>query len=485
MSDIMATPPQPINYTGLMVQPDPVGNFLKAAQAQAGIGLTNAQTQNVQQSALLQSLAAQRQQQFQQQWQQFSQNPTPQSAVQMAMANPEWATNVTSAWNQYNEQQRQQKIDLSAPVAASLQNGRYDLASRLVQDHIDAITNTPGYDRDPQMMNDLQGAKRMLSTIQGDQDSGTKNALSMLYGSLAAAMGPQDFMHHFGQGATMPATVAAAQFAPAQAAANVGLTASQAQDLQSAIQRRAADFQLDQNRFQADLQLKLRQMNYEQTAPNMDPNTRQIVTSGALDSVQHGQMADRLGTLLNNVGTLSQNGQWVSGKPEDVRNFWQNIWGSQDDLASMRTEYQSVMKSLSGFGQAGISDKDFKTLESGFPAKNADPQQIVSFLSSFRNASLRAARVSDGSSTWAGTFGWMGPAKYDANVGGVQVGKGTTFAQYMKQNLAAGSGMPSAFPAPTAAPGVQLGVPAAGTPGAPAPAFSGGMSYLNKYLTGQ
>ncbi|AOJ10335.1 hypothetical protein [Burkholderia mayonis] len=486
MSDIMATPPQPINYTGLQIQPDPVGNFLKAAQAQAGIGLTNAQTQNVQQSALLNSLAAQRQQQFQQQWQQFSQNPTPQSAVQMAMANPEWADSITSAWNRYNEQERQQKLDASAPVLASLQNGRYDLASKLVQNHIDAIQNTPGYDSNPHMQEDLAGAQQMLSVIKADQQGGTKDALSTLTASLVAAMGLPNFMQHFAQGATMPATIAAAQFAPVQAAANVGLTEAQTQNIGSEIANRAAQFGLSQNAFQADLQLKLRAMNYQQTAPNMDESTRQIVTTGALDSVQHGQMADRVGSLLSNVATLNQAGQWASGKPEDVRNFWQNFWGSQDNVSSLRNEYQSIMKGVSGYGQAGLSDADRKALETGFPAKNASPDQIVQFLSSMRNASLRAARISDGSSSWAGSFGWMGPAKYDANVGGVQVAKGTTFAQFMKQNLASGSGTPSAFAAPTAAPGVQLKPPAGTAPGAPsAPVFDGSMSYLNKYLTGQ
>ncbi|TAM07259.1 MAG: hypothetical protein EPN70_03545 [Paraburkholderia sp.] len=485
MSDIMAMPPQPVNYTGLQIQADPIGAFQKAAalqNTQAQTGLLNAQAQDVQQSALLRSLAAQRQQNFQQQWQQFSQNPTPQGAVQMAMSNPEWAQQVQGAWNGFNEQQRQQKLDFIAPIVSSLQNGRGDLATNLVQQHIDAITNTPGYEKDPQMQQDLAGAKQMLSTIE----SNPKAALAQLYGTAAAAQGPQDFMFHFGQGAMMPSTIAAAQYAPAQALASVGLTNAQAQDLQSVIQNRAATFQLDQNKFLADLQLKLRDLNYTQTAPNMDENTRNIVTSGALDSVQHGQMADRVGTLLSNVATLNQNGQWVSGKPEDVRNFWQNIWGSQDNVSSLRNEYQSIMKGVSGYGQAGLSDADRKVLEQGLPAKNANPDQIVQFLGSMRNASLRAARISDGSSSWAGTFGWMGPAKYDANVGGVQIAKGTTFAQFMKSSLSANSGAPSAFAAPTAAPGVQIGPQTFTQPnGQPGGNMSGPLARYSKYLTGQ
>ncbi|RBL65761.1 hypothetical protein C3E98_041215, partial [Pseudomonas sp. MWU13-2625] len=158
--------------------------------------------QDLQQSALLLSLAAQRQQAFQQQWQQLSQNPTPQTAVQLEMANPEWATQVQNAWGGYNEQQRQQKMDLASPIYPTLLNGRPDLAEKQIQQHVDAIQNTPGYESNPQLQQDLNGAKQVLGLIQGDQQNGTRNAQAFLGGTLAAAMGPQDFMSHFGQGAT-------------------------------------------------------------------------------------------------------------------------------------------------------------------------------------------------------------------------------------------------------------------------------------------
>lgn len=486
MSDIMATPPQPVNYTGLQIQADPVGNFLKASQAQAQIGLTGAQTQQTQQQTALMGLAQQRQQQYQQQYQQFVQNPTPQAAIKLATANPEYSATVQSAWNGFNEQQRQQKLDTFSPIYSSLLNGRSDIADNLMQNHIDAVQNTPGYENNPQMTQDLNVAKQVHSLIQFDQQNGTKHAQAFMGSTLAAAMGPQDFQQHFAQSQTMPATVATANIAPVQAAANVGQTQALTQDIGSIIQNRAAMFGLDQNQFQANLQLKLRQMNYEQNAPSMAPQTRMQADQDAADSVSHGMMAQRIGTLAQNVGALDQNGQWSAGKPEDVRAGWQNFFGSQDQLNTVRNEYQQVMGSIGGFGGAGLSEADKKTLAQGFPAKNADPQQITAFLQSFQNASLRAARMSDAKSSWAYSFGRLGPATQDADVGGIQVAKGTTFPAFMRSMLATGSQAPSPYAAPNAAPGVQINQPQSGAQSAPSgnQTFTGSLSYLNRYTGG-
>lgn len=486
MSDIMATAPQPVNYSGMQVQPDPVNNFLKASQAQASIGLTQAQAQQTQQQTALLGMAQQRQQAFSDQWQQFVKNPTPMAAIQMATANPEWSAALSSSWNNYTDAQRQQTINQLAPIAASLQNGRYDIANDLVQQHIDAVQNTPGYEGNQQLQSELATARDAQKLIQADQQNGTKNAQAYLWGTLAASMGPQDFATHFVQGQAAPASIQSANMAPAATAANIGLTQSQSQDLQSIIQNRAATFGLDQQKFQTDVGLKVRELNYMQNAPNMDPTLRAQADQSAADSVAHDQMAQRIGTLAQNVGALNASGQWVAGKPEDIRAGWQNFWGNQDQVNTIRNEVQSVSNSLGAFGGAGLSAQDKKNLTAGLPAKNADPDQIQAFLQSLQNASLRAARMADGKSSWAYSFGRLGPATQDANIGGIQVARGTTFPQFMSQLLKAGSTAPSPFAAPNAAPGVQINQPAQPAQGGQGGGqFGGNLSYLNKYTGGQ
>ncbi|MGS1071530.1 hypothetical protein [Burkholderia glumae] len=468
----------PVNYTGMQIQADPVGSFLKAAQMQAQTGLMNSEAQQVQQSAIGQQLTNQRAQSYQNAYQNFSANPTPQGAIQLAAAYPEIGAHLPGAWQQYNEQARQQELTNLAPVVASLQNNRYDLASQLLQNHIDAINNTPGADQDPQMQKELAGARQLQQSVQNDAQTGGKGTLAGLYGTLAAAMGPQDFMTHFGQGQTMGPTIATASIAPAQAQANVGLTNAQTADVNSIIANRAGQFGLDQQRLQADVGFKLRAMNYEQNAPAMQPEMRAQADQAAVDSVAYGQMADRTGNLAQQIGAMDQNGKWVSGVPGNIVSGWQNLWGSQGDMNTLRQEYQQVMGTLGAFGGAGVSSGDKKNLSPGIPAKDASPGQIKEFLQSFQNAQVRAARIADAKSSWAYSFGRLGPATSDQTIGGVQVAKGTSFPQFMSQMLKTNSTAPSPFPAPNANPGVQTG---AGTGGQP---FSGGLSYLNKY-TGQ
>lgn len=483
MSDIMVAAPQPVNYTGMQIQADPVNSFLKASQAQAQIGLLGAQQQLTQQQAGLTQLQNQRQQQYNDQLQQFRANPTPQAAAQLAMSLPELATNVSSAWNQYNEATRQQKLDQFTPVYSSLLNGRPDLAENLIQKHVDAIQNTPGYESNSSLQTDLNGAQNLLKMIQADQKNGTQYAQAYMGATMAAAMGPDNFLAHIGQGATVPASIQSANMLPAQTAANISATQSQAQDLQSIIANRAATFGLDQQKFQTDVGLKLRELNYTQNAPSMPPGLRAQADQEAADSVAHDQMAQRIGTLAKNVGALNGAGQWATGKPEDVRAGWQNFWGDQDQVNTIRNEVQAVSNTLGALNGIGLAPKDAKTISAGLPSKNANADQIQSFLQSLQNASLRAARINDGKSSWAYAFGRLGPATQDADIGGVQVAKGTTFPQFMSQMLKAGSTAPSPIGAPNAPPGVQINAPGQEAQSGGTPALSGALSRYSKYMT--
>jgi hypothetical protein len=470
MSDIMAAPPQPVNYTGLMVQPDPVGSFLKAAQAQGNINLTNAQAQDVQQSALLQSLAAQRQQNFQQQWQQFSQNPTPQGAVQMAMTNPEWAQQITGSWNQYNEQQRQQKLDFISPVVSSLQNGRNDLAQGLIENHIDAIQNTPGYQNDPALQQDLNGAKQMLSTVQSDTQNGTKNALSYLYGTLAAAQGPQDFLTHFGQGATMPANIAAANVAPAQAQANVGLTRAETGQVQAATGQTQAQTQSIANDANMAVQNWIRQYNFPQLSPEQNNQLNGLAMNAATANNRANQF-DNLANALNNA--LSGN-DWKSGISGSVSGKLQQVFGTQDPLSVVRNGLQAVTSTPEYAVLLANGDPNAKTLSQGIPA-NADASYIKTQLQAMSNLSRIQARMSDVSAQWMSVNGGsLGIATRDFTIGDTKVAAGTPFSAVLMKAVEPGSKFPSAYP------------PASGTAGLSnaGPSFSGNLSYLNKYTSG-
>lgn len=473
MSDIMATPPQPVNYTGLMVQPDPIGAFQKAAtlqNTQAQTGLLNAQAQDVQQSALLRSLAAQRQQAFRDQWQQFSQNPTPQTAVQMAMANPEWATQVQSAWGGYNEQQRQQKLDLASPIYSTLLNGRPDLAEKLIQQHVEAIQNTPGFESNPQMQQDLNGAKQVLGLIQGDQQNGTRNAQAFLGGTLAAAMGPQDFMSHFGQGATMPATIATANVAPALAQANVGLTNAQTGQLQASTGQTQAQTQAIVNDANMAVQNWVRNYNFPQLSPEQNNQLNGLAMNAAAANNRANQF-DNLNGALDKA--LSGN-EWKSGISGSVMGKLQQVFGTQDPLSVVRNGIQAVTSSPEYGVLLANGDPNAKTLSQGIPP-NADAQYIKTSLQAMSNLSRIQARMSDISAQWMSVNGGsLGIATRDFTIGNTKVAAGTPFSAVMMKAIEPGSKFPSTYPAPNGTAGLSNA----------GPQFSGNLSYLNKYTSG-
>ncbi|TDV06070.1 hypothetical protein [Paraburkholderia caballeronis] len=470
MSDIMASAPQPVNYTGLQVQADPVGSFMKSQALQSTMNLQGAQAQDLQQSALLQSLAAQRQKNFQQQWQQFSQNPTPQGAVQMAMSWPEMAQPIQGAWGSYNEQQRQQELDQISPVYSTLINKRPDVAENLVQQHIDAIQNTSGYQNDPQLQQQLTGAKRLLSLIQQDQQNGTNNAQAYLGGTLAAAMGPQDFMAHFGQGATMPASVAAANVAPAQAQAALAQTQAQAAQTQAEAGQTQARTAAIANDANMAVQNWIRNYNFPQLSPEQNNQLNGLAMNAATANNRANQF-DNLTQALN--GLISGN-EWKSGISGSVAGKLQQVFGTQDPLSVVRNGLQAVTSSPEYAMLLANGDPNAKTLAQGIPA-NADAQYIKTSLQAMSNLSRIQARMNDVSAQWMSVNGGsLGIATRDFTIGNTKVAAGTPFSAVLMKAVEPGSKFPSAYQAPSGTAGLSNA----------GPTFSGNLSYLNKYTSG-
>ncbi|WP_104656528.1 hypothetical protein [Ralstonia insidiosa] len=505
MADISSALPQAANYTGMQVQPDPVGSFLKAANLNAQTGLLGAQTQQTQAQSALTGINVARQQAYPAMLQQVLQNPTPSNFSALTAMFPDQHAAITSSFDMNQLAQRQAVIQPMAQAYSAMLNGRPDLALGIVQQQRDALVNSNPNTNDPAVQQKLQHADTLISQIQNDP----KAATGLMGATLSSVLPPNEFAQMFGSFMTTPATVgtananasiaqAKASTAPAQAMADLGLTQAQTRNIGSEIDNRAAQFGLQQQEFHTNVALKLRELDYAQNVPNMRGNTAEIVNSSAMDSVQHGMQADRIQSALSNIDSLKQQGRWTTGVLADMRARGQSVTGSQDDWNSLRTEYNSLRNgSIFSTVQGGrTTDADLRVLQQGFPDANANPAQIETFLNSMRNVELRQARADEGKAAWGSAFGYMGPATHDATVGGQQVAKGTSYADFSKTRLATLATTPSAFAAPTAGPGVQVNNPSAQQPqGQPAPGqqppgqaypstLSGPLARYNRYLTG-
>jgi hypothetical protein len=462
MSDIMATPPQPVNYTGMMVQPDPVGSFLKAAGAESQINLQNAQAAQAGAMANMQSFQLQRQRAYLPMLQQALQNPSPSNFAALSAMFPDMHEALTSSYNMERQAQQQDVVMPMAQTYASLLNGRPDLALNIVQQQRDALANSGADPNDPAFQQKMQHADTLIQQIQNDP----KAATGLIGASLSSFMPPDQFAKTFADYLNEPSTLqkataeagtasATAAVAPQQAQANLAETQTNVANIQNQMQQRVAAFGLDQQKFQTDTQLRLADLRYKQMVPNMAPGMAEQQATAVAQSQQLQQSADRATGIATQINGLVQNNQWGSvGVKGDAAMTLQNLLGSQDAVNDLKKEYAS-MRASALFSQVGggrTTDADLKQISQGFPSANADPQQLTAWLNSYANIQRRMAQYNDAKADWISAAGSMGKLPRDGSVLGVQVPAGTSFNDFMARGI---GGAQSNVTPPTAAPGAM------------------------------
>lgn len=473
MSDIMATPAQPINYTGLMVAPDPVGAFMKsqnlqantnllgqqAAQAGAGANLENAQAGLASAQTNTAAYALQRQKMYIPMMNEVLQNPTPSNFAALTAAFPDNHAAITSAYDMSQTGQKMAVIQPMAQAYTAMLNNRPDLALNIVQQQRDALTNSNADPSDPAYQQKIAHADALINTIKTDP----KTATGLMGATLSSVLTPSEFGTTFAPFMSMPATVgqANAQATTAQATASVAPQVAQTElsqkqaDVANTInqtQQRVATFGLDQQKFQADTAIKMAQLRYQTQFPNL-PSEAQTGIADAVGQAQMAQMsADRAEGIAQRIQADPNYGSGIKGRANAAV---QDFFGSQDESNNLRKEYTAMRTSavFSQISNGRTTDNDLKVINQGFPDANADTQQISTFLHSFANVQRRMAVYQDAKSDWMSNVGSMGKAPHDISVQGVIVPQGTTFNDYMKR------GAPNAVPAvtpPSAGPGQDV-----------------------------
>jgi hypothetical protein len=460
MSDIMATPPQPVNYTGLQVQPDPVGTFLKAANTQAQTGLMNAQASQAGAMANMQQFQLQRQQQYYPMLQQALQNPTPSNFAALSAMFPDQHEAISSSYEMERQQQQQSVVQPMAQAYVSLLNNRPDLALNIVQQQRDALVNSGADPNDPAYQSKLQHADALMQQIQTDP----RAAAGLMGATLSSYMKPDDFSRTFADYMKEPATIAQANadattaqakaaVAPQQAQADVAQTQANVANIYNTMQQRVASFGLDQQKFQTDTQLRLADLRYKQMVPNMASGMAEQQAQAVSDSQLRQQEADRTDGLAQQIQGMVSNGQWTSGIGGSAKMTLQDVLGSQDAVNDLKKSYTAARASgiFSQISNGKTTDSDLKQINGGFPENESDPNQLVSFLHSWSNVNRRIAQYNDAKADWISAAGSMGKLPRDGNVLGVQVPAGTSFNDFMARGLPNAQGNvtpPSAPPGP-------------------------------------
>lgn len=460
MSDIMATPPQPINYTGLQVPADPIGAFMKSANLQSGTNLQNAQAAQAGAMANMQSFQLQRQRQYYPMLEQVLQNPTPSNFAALTGMFPDEHAAITSAYDMSRTGQQQSVIQPVAQAYSAMLNNRPDLALNIVQQQRDALVNSNTNPNDPQFQQQMQHADQLMNTIKTDPRAAT----GLMGATLSSVLQPDQFAQMFSNFMTQPATVgkanaeaataqANASVAPQQAQANLDQTQANVANINNQMQQRVAAFGLDQQKFQADTAMRMSQLRYQQMVPNMAAGMAEQQATAVSESQMRQQEADRTQGLASQIQGMVNNGQWSSGIAGGAKMTLQDVLGSQDAVNDLKKSYAAARASgiFSQIQNGKTTDADLKQINQGFPDKESDPTQLVSFLNSWSNVNRRIAQYNDAKADWISAAGSMGKLPRDGTVLGVQVPAGTSFNDFMARGLANAQGNvtpPNAPPGP-------------------------------------
>lgn len=464
----------PINYTGLQVQADPVGSYLKGLQGATNIADQQAQIQQRTVQNQQQQFALNQLQNYQTDAQAVMQNPTAQNISQLALKYPQQGEALRANWNLLNGAQQQAELTEGAQVFGALHSGQPDVAANLLEQRIAAQQAAGQPTQNEQMLLNMvktnpqqaQGYLGItLASIKPDQFGATFNTIQS--NQRADQLQPATVQEKQGQADV--ATANAAQ-APAAAAANVAKTQADIANVNDQMQNRAATFGLDVDKFKADTQQKLATLAYNQRVPKLGEGMGAQQAQSVATAAQAQQMSSQAQQLAQQFTQAAPN--MSGGIGATIAGGWRNLFGTQNQYDALRKQYAALRTqgiTASKFG-GSMSDADLKLINSGFPADNAPPEQVASWLGAFSRIQDRTAQQENAKAEWISQAGTVGNAPTDIQVAGVLVPKGMSFNEFISKNpnLGAALQQPNIKVSPQqAGPGAGVLTPQGGAAAAP------------------
>jgi hypothetical protein len=163
------------------------------------------------------------------------------------------------------------------------------------------------------------------------------------------------------------------------------------------------------------------------------PESARTIVNQSADAVfaarSRAQNATSLAEKFEQVysqGTLTRAGDIIG-----------NVVGSQGASQRLRQEYERLANSetIKSLPPGTATEKEFTVIRAGFPAANAPPSAVRDFLKSLERLSRYEEAYQDARGQWAAANGQLGPARRDFTIDGIQVPRGTTFANFGRQYL--------------------------------------------------
>jgi hypothetical protein len=215
-----------------------------------------------------------------------------------------------------------------------------------------------------------------------------------------------------------------------QTAANIRNIDDQIRDRTNRFNLDSSRLRLDQDRLQSDVEARLYESNQKLTTV-LDATGVKIVNDAAVAASSAQQSAGR---MLDLADQLSKQPRF-SGAAASVSEWLKQTTGNQDVVSQLRTEYTRLRNSqaIKSLPPGVATDKDIELALKGIPPETANPATLASFLRGMAKMSQIEAVTEEAKADWVSSNGSLGRARSDIDIGGIQVPRGTSYPEFLRQ----------------------------------------------------
>lgn len=399
MSGLLAQLPQVPNYLPNIQSP-----FEAAVQGlQVGQVFGEAATAQQQRESLKNAMQA------------FQRNPSSQTLTPLLTALPPQSAEVMRKhWQDMETGQREATLAFGGQLMSSILADRTDIAADLLTQRAVAAENS-GNAADAKFNRD------MAELVRVNPQAALGLGASMLGGTEAGVRMMENILKARGAPTTERTAIAGARSAEAKATteeATAGVApeaaAAEVEYKRAAIEKIYADITDKQG--------------------EIPESARTIVNQSADALFQARSRAQNVASLAERFRNAWNDGRGLFTRAGDALG---DAVGSQSEQRRLRQEYERLANSetIRALPPGPATEKEFAVIRAGLPSATSDVTTITEFLRSIERLSRYDEAYQDARGQWAAANAGLGPSRRDFIIDGIEIPRGTTFANFARQYL--------------------------------------------------
>ena len=357
----------------------------------------------------------QRRESLQSAMQAFQRNPSSQTLTPLLTSLPPQSAEVLRKhWEGMEAGQRDSQIAFGGQAMSAILAGRPDLAGDLFTQRATAFENAgradeAKFNRD---MAELVKINPQFALAFGAATFGTSEGGERMLKNILAARGA-------------PTAERTAIAGARQAEATATTTEAQAGVAPEAAAAEAARKRAEVEKIYAEISDK---------QGEIPESARTIVNQSADALFSARSRAQNAASLSERFRNAWKDGNGLFTRAGDALG---DAFGSQSEQRRVRQDFERLRTSeiVKNLPPGPATDRDIEIISRGFPTPTADVETIKAFLSSVERVAKYDEAYQDARGQWAAANGQLGPSRRDFTIDGIQVPRGTTFANFARQYL--------------------------------------------------